>query len=349
MPSKKMSKVTLHDVARVAGVSRGAAGKVLNNCTGSIRVGKEARERIKKAAKELGYRGNMAAAMLAGKKSPLVGVMIDSHSSFRRMKLLAELERAATRRNLRLMISWTHDNIEQMRTNRREMESFGVRGLICLAHDYYEFKDDVIELFAADCSNVVFLEEPFFPGSSFVASNNEDAMTGLCGYLKSIGRRRIALLHGSLQWHSEREQERVFKSALIRNGMVFDPEMVQYLEIEGDPMQKSRNTLRDFILTQRPDAVIADDAPSLLCLQKAVYNTGIKIPEDIVLCGCNNDPLFGLFSPPVISLAPRYTEIAEALLDAVEADMPGCQAVIKARFSAPQAVEKIDVPEVLTV
>ena len=82
--------------------------------------------------------------------------------------------------------------------------------------------------------------------------------------------------------------------------LVFDPEMVQYLEIEGDPIQKSRNTLRDFILTRRPDAVIADDAPSLLCLQKAVYNTGIKIPEDIVLCGCNNDPLFELFSPPVI-------------------------------------------------
>ena len=346
----KTQKVTLNDVARAAGVSRGAAGKVLNNCTGSIRVGKEARERIEKAARALGYQGNMAAAMLAGKKSPLVGVMMDSRSSFRRMKLVSELESAATKRNLRLLISCTHDNIEQMRRNRREMESFGVRGIICLAHDYYEFKDEVIELFAGNCSNVIFAEEPYFPGGAYVQSSNEDAMAGLCGYLKSIGRKRIALVRGSLQWFSDREQERSFKNALLRNGIAFDTELVQYLGIEDEVVYNLEKVLRNFILQQRPDAVIADDAPSLLCLKKAIHDTGIRIPEDLILCGCNNDPLFELFTPPVISLAPRYTELAEALLNAVEeSSTPGCKAVIHAGFTAPELTEKIDIPELVTV
>lgn len=336
MSSEKMSKVTLCDVAKAAGVSRGAAGKVLNNCTGSIRVSSETRERIKKAALELGYRGNMAAAMLAGKKSPLIGVMIDSCSHFRRMTIFSELERAATRRNLRLLVSCTHDNIEQMRINRQEMESFGVRGIICLAHDYYEFKEEVIELFADNCSNVVFLEKPFFPGGSYVTCSNEKAMTELCGFLKAQGRKRIALLRGSQQWFSEREQERVFKSALQHNGMEFIPQLVQELEIGSVQKCEAQELLRKFIFDQRPDAVISDDMPELFCLQNALWNTEVRVPEDLVLCGCNNNPMFEFFMPPVTTLLPCYTQIAEALLDAIEMPgEPGCRMVVESKFIPP--------------
>ena len=67
-------KTSLADIAKLAGVSSAAVGKVLNGGGASIRVGAATRERILKAAKELHYRPSMAASILAGGSSRLIGL-----------------------------------------------------------------------------------------------------------------------------------------------------------------------------------------------------------------------------------------------------------------------------------
>ena len=89
---KLKEKIRLSDVARLAGVSRSAAGKVLNGCSGDIRVGADTRKRIEDAARRLNYRTNMAAAMLAGRESNLIGVIADTQTYFRNRQLLQEIE-----------------------------------------------------------------------------------------------------------------------------------------------------------------------------------------------------------------------------------------------------------------
>ena len=62
-----MEKARLSDIAKLAGVSKAAAGKVLNGGRSQIRVSEETRQRILAAAKQLHYQPNMAASILAGK------------------------------------------------------------------------------------------------------------------------------------------------------------------------------------------------------------------------------------------------------------------------------------------
>ena len=328
-------KVTLSDVARAAGVSSGAAGKVLNGCSGSIRVGAETRKRIEEAAAKLGYTRNMAAAMLRGKKSPLVGVMIDSQSPFRRMQLLTELEAAATERDLRLLVSYTHENVDQMRRNRKEMESCGVRGIICLSHDYYFCKKEVAELFEGNCGNVIFMEEPFFPGAAFVRTSDERAYAELVGAMKKAGKRRIAMLRASLDHFSERERERCWRNALRVNGLEFDPSLVWEVDVERVFSGEVEAALLPLFNSRRPDALFADDAPLHFASRNALRKADPEGPRDILSHGGNGDPMFNLLTPPAGSLDPHYRETAEALLDALE-DMgkPGCRAVIESEFTS---------------
>ena len=88
-------KVTLSEVAKLAGVSLGAASKVLNGGTSKIGVGAEARKRILDAARKLNYQPNMAASILAGGSSKLIGVLIDSRAPEFMYGVLAEIELAA--------------------------------------------------------------------------------------------------------------------------------------------------------------------------------------------------------------------------------------------------------------
>src|SRR4051812_26277550 len=60
-------RVTLAEVARSAGVSRTTASYVLNGLGQDMRIAEDARGRVLRAAKELGYRPNLMARSLKTK------------------------------------------------------------------------------------------------------------------------------------------------------------------------------------------------------------------------------------------------------------------------------------------
>ncbi len=67
---------TIKELAQASGVSRGTVDRVLHDRGG---VAPEIRERVLKAARELGYEPNLAGRMLAVRKNPhLIGVMLPS-------------------------------------------------------------------------------------------------------------------------------------------------------------------------------------------------------------------------------------------------------------------------------
>ena len=64
---------TSHDIARLAGVSRGTVDRVLNN---RPNVKPDTRERVLEALKELGYRPNYIASSLSRKRTNSIGIVV---------------------------------------------------------------------------------------------------------------------------------------------------------------------------------------------------------------------------------------------------------------------------------
>lgn len=73
-----MSRPTIYDVARVAGVSKSLVSLVLQ---GSDRVSDASRTAVERAIRELGYRPSRAASDLAARRTKLVGVLIDDYAN----------------------------------------------------------------------------------------------------------------------------------------------------------------------------------------------------------------------------------------------------------------------------
>jgi DNA-binding LacI/PurR family transcriptional regulator len=94
----RSKKVTSFDVARHAGVSRAAVSR---SFTPDASVSPQTREKVHKAAKELGYRVNYLARSLINQRSDLVGVVVAGLDNPFRTLQIEQIARALLARNFR--------------------------------------------------------------------------------------------------------------------------------------------------------------------------------------------------------------------------------------------------------
>jgi DNA-binding LacI/PurR family transcriptional regulator len=120
----------LEDVAARAGVSPGLVSLVLRSKPGP---GERTRARVLAAARELGYRADRTASLLARRRSRHLGVLLDVRNTFH-AELVADLDEAATRAGYDLLLS----AVTPARDERRAAEAlldFRCEALILLGPD----------------------------------------------------------------------------------------------------------------------------------------------------------------------------------------------------------------------
>lgn len=306
---KKRQKIYLSDVAELAGVSSSAAGKVLNGGSDQIRVSPETRRRIEAAARKLGYTRNIAASILAGGRSRLIGVFVDSFTPYRGLRLLQEIERACTRTGYRIMTSFSHDCIADMKEDYLTFRHYGITDFICCAHDYPDSRDEIRSLFA-DAENVVFMEKPCLENVPFVRTSRLQALTDMIADARAKGFRRFGILHAPQVNASERVLRGEFRRALRANGLEPDEKLFfEYPEDPADPVPRIQLTMKKMIRRQKPDFLYVDDAGHAAALRTQLEGSDLKIR----IYGGNNDPFFNCIG--VDSFDPCYDKIAAALLD----------------------------------
>ena len=100
-PSAPGRRPRLADVAARAGVSAGLVSLVLRNQPGPS---EQTRGRVLDAARELGYRADRTASLLARRRSQHLGVLMDVRNTFH-AEMVADIDAAATRRGYDLVLS----------------------------------------------------------------------------------------------------------------------------------------------------------------------------------------------------------------------------------------------------
>jgi len=305
--------VTLKDIAREAGVSNQVVSAVLNSKT-NCRVSKEKRERIQELARQLNYQPNGLASGLRNGTSRIIGVLTETHAGFRREQLLREIERAALVRNYRILTSNTHDDMAGIAENSQQLFNYGVAGMICLAHDYPEFRKEFAEVFTND-QRLVFLEKPSFAGCRYVSTSRREAMHRLVADCKRHGLTRIGLIHSDPVSLTERTLLEEYQEALQACGLPLDPRLQAQYSCRRSTVQEACDfVLETMIRPYRPQLVYSDDAEHALYLQSHLVAEGWRVPQDIMFYGGNDDPFFRYGMPPIASFTPRYEIIAEHLV-----------------------------------
>lgn len=303
MPSK--SRITSHDVAKMAGVSRTTVSFVLNNVSG-VRISEATRQRVLDAARELKYYPDSAGRNLVSGKSYTLGLVIRQtpeqvYSDAFLPQVMLGISQAAALHNYHLLLNPLKP--EERKGYARLIHENHVDGILLSGPRTDD--QELLDLFE---NQVPILLLGQLPESQIpvVDINAIQGAVDIVRHLIDLGHRRIAMItNGPLTYTSAEQRRKGYQLALESAGLQYDPHLVKQASFTPASGYSAMQELLK--IRSLPSAVfIASDVVAIGALL-AVKHAGLNIPRDMAIVGFDDIPLAEYFDPPLTTVRlPAY-------------------------------------------
>ncbi|MFJ3444288.1 LacI family DNA-binding transcriptional regulator [Streptomyces sp. NPDC086081] len=276
-----MRPPTIRDVAERAGVSKSLVSLVLR---GSAQVRPEKRDAVLRAARDLGYRPNVAARSLSERRTRTVGVLLNDLRNPWFVDLLDGLNSLLHAHGLRMLLADARLNRRTGQDPADPLLDLRVDGLVVVG----TLPDPAALGAVAERMPVVLAgaREPVPPGVDQVAGDDERGARLVTEHLIGLGHRRIAHLAGFGAVGELRR--RSFEATMRAHGLA-DGAVVE----AGDMTEEGgyRATVRLLGRPDRPTAVFAVNDITCVGALSAAGELGLRVPRDLSLAGYDDTSL----------------------------------------------------------
>ena len=312
-----MATVSLRDIASHAGVSFQTVGKVLN---GKGTVSTETRNRILETAEELGYVPNTLARSLVTQTTSTIGIVASDLSDYILARFVVGAEREARQREHAVLIGSLDEKGADAGHYLRVLLERRVDGILTAAPQLEN--DTHVGTVLRDSVPTVSIHH--IPGGGVPLVGSDHALTGLLAtrHLLELGHRRIATVRGDESRRVTYSRIKGYKKALEEAGVAFDPDLVEdgYWEPEGG----YRATMRLLGRAPQITAIFVQNDTMALGVLSALYDSGLSVPEDCAVVGCDDIPLAAHTIPPLTTVRVPFYETGETaarlLIDMIEGE-----------------------------
>jgi DNA-binding LacI/PurR family transcriptional regulator len=298
-------RVTTRDVAARAGVSQPTVSLVLSR-SAHARVAPETRERVLKAAAELGYRPNVLARGLVQRRSYALGIVVPDIRNPFFADVISGAERVAAEEGYVVLLCEAGDAIPA----ERHVETLHGRlidGVILDAVGASALPEDLLRGL-----NVVLIDEP--PGGRWPGVVTDAAGAGRLAaeHLLELGHRRFAFIGPAADVHGLRLRERGFVQALRAAGVVLESDALRRAPATvagGREAMRALLTAFDASGAPRPTALFCSNDLIALGALKACSTAGVRVPEMLSIVGCDDIEMARLVTPELTTVAVPAREL----------------------------------------
>lgn len=315
-----MKRPTIADIAREAGVSKGAVSFALNGQRG---VSESTRERVLAIAKEIGWNPNVAARALSGAPSHNIGLALRRPARILGVEpfwfeLISGVEMELSARSYALTLQVVADQTAELELYRRWWGERRVDGvLVCDVR----VDDPRLELLQELALPAVLVGGAAGARNVRVWSDDAAAMVEAVEYLAALGHRRIARVGGLPELLHTMIRTDAFAQACEKSGV----EAAVTISSDYTGEDGARATRRLLSSTTAPTAIIYDNDVMAVAGLAVAHEMGLSIPADLSIVAWDDSPLCQLVHPSLTAVSrdiPGYGAIAARQLLAVIADEP---------------------------
>ncbi len=300
-------KLTIQDVARLAGVSKATVSRVLNQ---HQNVDPVTRERVMQVVNEQSFVPNLTASRLAGGRTRLLGAFVPSLT----WPLIPELMRGIgdvvgeTPYELILYsISDVRHEQDHSDVVDRIVGSNLAAGLLAVFPG--PTAKHLVELHSEDFPVVLIDDQGQPPPANvpWISVDNRDGAYQVTRHLLQLGHRRIAHIQGPLRYQVSRDRYQGYCDALEEAGITPDPQLVMV----GDFMPPSGRVCASafFELPDRPTAIFAGSDYMAYGAIAAAKHFGLRIPEDVAIAGFDDNKSSAHTEPSLTTVIQPFYEM----------------------------------------
>ncbi len=312
-----MAVTTMKRIAGELGVSITTVSKVLNNHDD---ISPATRARVRAKVEELGYRPNAVARSLTLRRTHTLGIVIPDlmHSFF--VEIVSGIEPVASLKGFGLLLCCSGENPAKERSELQLLHERQVDGIV-LASAPGAGNGELLREFRSHGVGLVMIDRDDYASVPCHRVLTDDERVGVLAteHLLASGRKAIAHLAGPRITHARR-REKGWKDALRAAGIRPPPEWLipaGFMDSDGQRAMKRLLAVRP-----RIDAVFAVNDPAAIGAMKAIWDAGLKIPDDIAVVGVGDIALGDLLRVPLTTVSWSRAELgrqaAELLLSPLD-------------------------------
>jgi len=300
-------KVTLKDLSKILGISESAVSMALNGKEG---VSEKTRQAVKSAAIEHGYMPDVIARSLAVQKSKTIGLVVPDIENPYYGKMVRCIGAYVRELGYSLNLSISNEDMALEKEIIWDFVSRQVEGIIvspinrpCSDLSHYELPKKrrlpvafIAAHYASRDSNDGNVDE-----MPYVMVNLEQGAFNLVSYLLGSGHRRIAFMTAQRDIIAASSRLNGYKRAFNVSGIEVDESLFvtcTHVNFEQAYIVASR------LLKEKKDidAIITANDYMALGVLKALYEQGIRVPQDISVAGCDDIVYASVANVPITTV-----------------------------------------------
>lgn len=312
--------VSLKILAAHLGLTVGTVSRAMNGYTDISPV---TRDRVRRAADELGYRPNQNARRLSIGVPETVCYLMPRYSTSTAQPFVAQLLQglgeALSKRNWDLLVSHADSSKDEMAQIDRLVRSGRIGGLVISR----PLKNDPRIRLIQDlkCPFVVHGRTASCDDYAWYDVNGEAAFVEAVNHLVGLGHARVAFVGAPLQYQFAQDRLNGYQMALSGNGLSLDPDLIQIADFSDEGGEIATTMLLD--LPHPPTAIVCVSDTMALGALAAIRGRGLVPGRDLSVIGYDGLSFGAHANPPLTTMAQPQAHAGRRLGDMLLAIIDG--------------------------
>lgn len=324
-------RVSLREVARLAGVSSGTASRVLS--ASDYPVSEPTAARVREAAETLGYVTDFAARTLVTGRSTLVGAIVHDITDPYFSGVVRGLQDEAVAEGLVLLVGNDDRDAAKLESYLTMMLSQKPAGVVLVGGQVRDSAKSLRIFQAVERLRIegvpVAAVGRYELDIPHVSVDDALAAGEATSYLIGLGHRRLAFVGGPLDSTTVEDRYRGYVAALSRAGVPVDDALVIQTPMSLTGGSRAAEALVECGATFT--AVIAATDEVAFGVISGLRAHGLRIPEDVSVVGMDDVPMASHADPPLTTIRVPARELGcsawhllSAIRDGVEVPSEQC-------------------------
>jgi LacI family transcriptional regulator len=273
--------VTSHDVARLAGVSQPTVSRALRD---NPKVSEETKQRVRDAAKALGYVPSEAGRALSSGRTRRIGLLLTDLENQFYQYVITPIHRELEAMGYQLVLQTETSDTGQV-TER--LVANGLQGVLLATTTL----DSVLPVRLRDrgVPFVYFNRISTAVESDQVVVDPTDGLKEAAGSLVRFGHRRVAAIFGPRNTSTGERREAALREALEDHGVAISSRYAQHGPFDFE--SGSAGAHRLLSLAERPTAIVCGNDVVALGALNAARELDIAVPDEVSIIGFDDLPV----------------------------------------------------------